>query len=259
MIGEQIQVNSDGTLTISCKVPAKWLPLLNTICAVKGATMNDLIKMCLQFLIETARVTTEPSPDMKVLLQMVKIDSNWQQMFNYLNNGQFDIAQMILVLQQSKDGKPCEGFTLAKFDKPYCGDCQQSLCVDDILERVIEVALGASDYWDLRKIAQHFEAASIREALVRMVDAQAIMDLNEADREELPQVGDFHDYGKVIEYGAKTRRKRHRTPDSLANSQQRIQFDDFDREQADYEVGEREGEHRGDGGEPPVKPFGGEW
>ena len=54
MIGEQIQVNSDGTLTISCKVPAKWLPQLNTICAVKGATMNDLIKMCLQFLIETA-------------------------------------------------------------------------------------------------------------------------------------------------------------------------------------------------------------
>ena len=61
---------------------------------------------------------------------------------------------------------------------------------------------------------------------------------------ELPGYGEYHDFGKRIEYEKKFKRKPHRTPDSLANSQQRIVFDDFDREIADYEAKDWEGEHR---------------
>ena len=64
------------------------------------------------------------------------------------------------------------------------------------------------------------------------------------DADELPQVGNFHDFGRAIEYGKKHKRKSHRTPDSVANSQQRIVFDDYDREIADYEAKDWEGEHR---------------
>ena len=63
-----------------------------------------------------------------------------------------------------------------------------------------------------------------------MCDAQLLAHLDESDRGELPQVGDFHDFGKQIQYGRKTKRKPHRTPDSVANSQQRIRFDDNDRD-----------------------------
>lgn len=235
MIGEQIQTNTDGTLTISCKIPAQWLPLLNMICAMKGANMNDLMKMCLQFIIETARVTTEPSPDMKALLHMMKISANWHKMFNFVTNGQMDVAQCILVLQQSKDGKPREGYGLAMFNKPFMGGDFQTkdkdvegymtLCADEILERVVEVTMGKDDYWDVRKVAQHFESNSIRETLVRMVDDQTIMDLSEEDLDEMPGMGDYHDFGHRIEYGKPTKRKPHRTPDSLANSKQLRLFD----------------------------------
>jgi hypothetical protein len=253
MIGEeQVQVNSDGTLTVSCKIPAKWLPLLQTICAVKGANMNDLLKMCLQFLIETARVTTEAPPDMKVLLHMMKVDSNWQSMFSYTTKAKLDIARVILVLQQSKDGKPREGFTLAMFDKPFVGDCRMNLCVDDIVEQVIEIAMGFSNYWDMREIVRHFDAKTVREALVRMVDAQTAINLDEADRDELPNMGNIAPNGKAPVYGNKAKGKHHRTPDSVANDkryqQGRIVFDDNDRELADMEAGYKpedwEGEHR---------------
>jgi len=255
MIGEQIQTNTDGTLTISCKIPAQWLPLLNMICAMKGSNMNDLMKMCLQFLIETARITIDPSPEMKALLHMVKVSSNWRKMFNFVTNGELDVAQCILVLQQSKNGKPREGFGLAMFNKPFMGGDFQTtdkdvegymtLCVDEIVERVVEIAMGKDDYWDVRKVAQHFESKSIRETLVRMVDAQTIMDLNDEDRQELPGFDNHHDFGRRIEYGNKYVRKKHRTPDSLANAQQTIHFDDFDREQSDYEAdgGEHIGTH----------------
>lgn len=241
MIGEdQVQVNNDGTLTISCKVPAKWLPLLQTICEMKGSNFNNLLKMCLEFLIETAKVTTEVSPDMMVLMRQMRIDSNWQKMFNFLNNSELTVNQVILVLQQLDGNKPREGFGLAMFDRPFCGDSQQTLCVDTIVERVLSIAMNFNDYWDMRKIAQYFDAETIREALVRMVDAQTIINLDEADRDELPGMGTVAPNGREIVYGAKTKGKQHLTVESMEHDkryqQQTISFDEYDTEIADEEA-----------------------
>lgn len=241
MIGEeQVQVNNDGTLTISCKVPAKWLPLLQKICEMKGSNFNNLLKMCLEFIIETAKVTTEASPDMMVLMHQMKVDANWQKMFNYMNNSELTVNQVILVLQQLDGNKPREGFGLAMFDRPFCGDSLQTLCVDTIVERVLSIAMNFHDYWDMRKIARHFEAETIREALVRMVDAQTIINLDEADRDELPGIGTVAPNGREIVYGAKTKGKQHLTVESMEHDkryqQQTISFDEYDTEIADEEA-----------------------
>ena len=243
MIGEQIQINNDGTATVACKVPATWIPLLKLIAASRDAVINDLLKMCLHFIIETAKLTTEPSPEMRALLNMMRVDANWASMFNYVSNGQLDVAQAILILQQSKDGKPREGFGMAMFNKPFMGEGYQTLSKDEILERVVEIAMGYDDYKHLRDIGEYLGTGSIRETLSHMIDAQLIHNLNESDREELPGYGEFHDFGKILKYGNKYVRKPRRTPDSLANSQQRIVFDDFDREVSGYEVKDWEGEH----------------
>lgn len=240
MIGEQIQINNDGTATVSCKIPAAWIPLLNLIAASRDAKVNDLLKMCLHFIIETAKITTAPSPEMRSLLNMIKVDANWASMFNYVANGKFDVAQAILVLEQSKDGKPREGYGLAMFNKPFMG-CElqtkdkdvegyMTLSIDEILERVVEVCMGQTDYKDLRDIGKELQSGSIRETLSRMIDTQVIEQLNEMDREEMPGYGEFHDFGKILKYGEKFKRKPHRTPDSVARQQQMIVFDDFDRE-----------------------------
>jgi len=246
MIGEQVQMNSDGTATVSCKVPAQWIPLLNMIAKSRDACINDLLKLCIQFLIETAKLTTEASPDMKTLLNMIKIDANWGSMFNYVTNGEFDVAQAILVLQQSKEGKPREGFGLVLFNKPFMGDCQQTFSKDYILERVIELVMGPDDYKALRDVGRYLESGSVRETLSHMINAQIIDNLNEADRQELPGLGEFHDFGKMIAYGQRTKGFKHRTPDSLSNAQQKIVFNDFDRDIAEAEANGMEGEHIGD-------------
>ena len=269
MIGEQIQINQDGTATVACKVPAQWIPLLKLIAASRDAVVNDLLKMCLHFIIETAKVTTAPSPEMRALLNMMKVDANWASMFNYVANGNLDVAQCILVLQQSKDGKPREGFGLAMFNKPFMGgdfqmedkesDGYMTLSKDEILERVVQICMGQDDYYNLRDIGVYFESGSTRETLSRMIDAQTTEHLNELDRAELPGYGEFHDFGKMLKYGEKFKRKPRRTPDSVANQQQKIIFDDYDRETAQAEVQDWEGEHR-QTEEPPAefpdwKPF----
>ena len=238
MIGEQVQINNDGTATVACKVPATWIPLLNLIAKSRDAVVNDLLKMCLHFIIETAKVTTSPSPEMRALLNMMKLDANWASMFNYVSNGKFDVAQAILVIQQSKDSKPREGFGLAMFNKPFMGcdlqsvsredDGYMTLSKDEILERVVELVIGFDDYKALRDIGNYLGSGSIRETLSHMIDAQLIDNLNQSDREEMPGYGEFHDFGKMLKYGQKYVRKPHRTPDSIA--QQKIMFNDFDRE-----------------------------
>jgi hypothetical protein len=84
----------------------------------------------------------------------------------------------------------------------------------------------------------------------------------EQDLAECPQLGNNHDWGRSMDDIQKFKRKPHRTPDSLANSQQKIIFDDDDREIADYEAKAWEGEHKSNSDdltEGMTRPFDQEW
>ena len=260
MIGEQN--SQDGTKNVSTKVPVWVAELLNLICASRGTDIYGLLKLVLEFIIETAKVSGPVPPAMQTILHMLKMDVDWNRAFAFSDpSATMDVAQVILVLQQhDKDGAR-QGFGLAMIDKPFLpGETPtMTLCVDDILERVAEVSMKGL-YRDLRQVGVALETESLRETLTMMCDAQLIKHLDEMDAAELPALGNFHDFGKAIEYGQKHKRKQHRTPDSYAQDQ-RIKFDDDDREVSDYEAKDWEGESR-QKDEPPEglpRPFDVEW
>ena len=260
MIGEQN--SQDGTKNVSTKVPVWVAELLNMICASRGTDIYGLLKLVLEFIIETAKVSGPVPPAMQTILHMLKMDVDWNRAFAFSDpSATMDVAQVILVLQQhDKDGAR-QGFGLAMIDKPFLpGETPtMTLCVDDILERVAEVSMKGL-YRDLRQVGVALETESLRETLTMMCDAQLIKHLDEMDAAELPALGNFHDFGKAIEYGQKHKRKQHRTPDSYAQDQ-RIKFDDDDREVSDYEAKDWEGESR-QKDEPPEglpRPFDVEW
>jgi hypothetical protein len=62
-----------------------------------------------------------------------------------------------------------------------------------------------------------------------------VLEWDEEFRREMPGMGNHTGNGKQVAYGKRTKAKQHRTPDSLARDQ-RIHFDDHDREQADEEA-----------------------
>ena len=258
MIGEQNSQENTGVKNVSTKVPVWVAELLNIICRARGTDIYGLMQLVLEFIIETAKVNGPVPPQMQALLHMLKMDVDWNRAFAFSDpSATMDVAQVILVLQQhDKDGAR-QGFGLAMIDKPFLpGETPtMTLCVDDILERVAEVSMKGL-YRDLRQVGVAYKSESLRETLTLMCDAQIIDHLNQMDADEMPQVGDFHDFGKQIQYGRKTKRKPHRTPDSVANSQQRIVFDDYDREVADYEAKEWESSQRNaENDEPPIRPF----
>jgi len=241
MIGDQKQ-RDDGFVTVATKVPPHVAELLNIIAKSKGTDIYGLLQLFIEVIITAAKTTTHVSPKMKLLLHMLEVDAGWNHAFNFANpTAQMDIAQIILIIQQHDGKRPRDGFGMVMIDKPFMGDdARQTLCVDDILERVAEVATKGL-YKELRQIGVACESESLRETLTVLCDGALLEHLNQMDAAEGPQLGNFSDFGKVIEWGKRTKRKKHITPDSI---QTHIVFGDDDREIADYEAQGWEGEIR---------------
>lgn len=259
MIGNQKQLEEGNTGTVSVKLHKWAIKLLDIIAESRehGTNANDLLKKCIQFIIETAKITGPVASEMKTLIDMLRLDAAWHGAFNFGDvKATNDIAQVILVLQQHDGKKPRQGFGLAMINKPMIAGEQQTmtLCVDDILERVIEVSMKGL-YRELCEIGLALGTQSMRETLTVLCDAQKLVNLENSLQEELPQMGNFSDFGKAIEWGQRTKQTKRRTPDSEANRQQRIHFTDEDRETAEQEVKRDSSNNE----EPDFRPYDQEW
>ena len=250
------QNKEEGWVILNTKVPPHVAEFLEVFAASKETNIYGLLQMFVATIIRAAKCETELPPHLKLLLSMLETDKDWNRAFNFANPGAtYKISQMVLILEQP--GR--KGFGLTMINSPFLPGKKPKVtyCVDDIFERVTEVAMKGL-YKELRLIGLKAGTKRVRETLFNLCDAYRLVLADEEMEEELPDLGNYHDFGRVIEWGNRTKQRKHRTPDSLANSQMKIQFDDYDREQADYEVGETEGEHHADRSDMPmgdIKPF----
>ena len=223
---------------LGTKIDPAMYDVLNACCDALGVDVYHLLQWFAYTIIRASAPMHELDPRIQKLLAMMESDVGWQQAFNIANPNGLKVAQAILILEQ--EGR--KGFGAVMIDRPFFGDARQTECVDTILERVTEVTMRGI-YRRLRLMGAKMDCQNLSDVLLTMIDAQTILDLDEGFRAELPGMGDYNYNGKQIAYGKKTKAKQHRTPDSVAQDQ-RIKFDDYDREVADYEVQDWEGEHR---------------
>ena len=249
MSNNQKQVKEGGNATLSVKVSQETYDLLNILAEgmEHGTNANDLLKMFVQAFIESAKHTGPISSEMSLLLDMLKVDAGWNQAFNFADlKTQKQVAQVILILEQP--GR--EGFGAVMINRPFIPGKKpyMTYCVDEILERATEVTMKGL-YQELRDIGNDLGTASMRETLFTLCDAYKLTQGERDIKDEGPQLGNYSDFGRAIHnYGNPPKRKKHVSPDDI---QQRIVFDDYDKEVADYEVKDWEGENR-QHDEPPT-------
>lgn len=231
---EQKQVSEGKNPTFSVKVSQDTYDLVNILCEglAHGTNGNDLMKTFIHSFIESAKHEGPVTNETRMFLNMLTLDPGWHKAFNFADvTAKTDVAQLILILQQ-KDRK---GFGLKMIDNPFCGDATETMCVDDILERIIHIAMPDLDA-KIQEVKDRYDCRNVREALIMfceyMIDALNI----EEERNELPGYGDYHDFGRAIEYGNKAKGYKHCTPDS--NTQQTLHFEDWEGEhrQTDFET-----------------------
>lgn len=239
---------------MATKVPPHVAELLNILAGMRGMEVYELLQLLINGFISYAKAETTVPDEFRHLYDSLKFDAAWTQAYNFASpTAQQDIAQMILILQQP--GKT--GFGLAMIDKPFISEARMTTSIPLIVGRILELSLGFRDFVELRSLVAYHEATDPLDMIRQMIVAQGILDIEDSNREELPGMGNHHEYGREIIYGQQYVRKHKKTPDTM---QQTIKFTDDDREVAEHEVNEWEGEHR-QHEEPPTempdwKPFG---
>ena len=221
---------------LGTKIDPAMYEVLNACCDALGVDVYHLLQWFAYTIIRASAPMHELDPRIQKLLAMLESDAGWQHAFNIANPNGLKVAQAILILEQ--EGR--KGFGAVMIDKPWMGEARQTECVDTILERVTEVTMRGI-YRRIRLIGAKMDCQNLSDVLLTMIDAQTALDLDEGFRAELPGMGDHADNGKKVAFGKKSKAKQHRTPDSVATDQ-RIKFDDYDREVSDYEAKEWEGE-----------------
>jgi hypothetical protein len=150
-------------------------------------------------------------PRIQKLMTMLDRDAGWQNAFNLCNPDKLKVAQVVLILEQQGH----KGFGAVMIDKPWMGAMmRQTECVDDILERVCEVTMSGI-YRRLRVMGADMECNNLSDILLTMLDVQDLLNAEERDAAEGPQIGDVAQNGKVLAYGKRTKRKKHFTPDTM--------------------------------------------
>ena len=243
---QQKQVQDGGNATLSVKVSKDTYDLLNILAEgmEHGTNANDLLKMFVHAFIESAKHSGPVINEMRMLLDMLRLEEGWHKHFNFADvTSQKRIAQVVLILEQP--GRKDFGMTM--ISRPYMDKCWQTYCVDDILERVVQVAMKGL-YQELRDIGNGLGTESLRETLFALCDSYKLAKMDHDLEDDLPKLGTYSDFGRAIEYGNRAKRKKHLTPDSI---QQRIVFVDDDKALAEMEANNRiedwEGEHHDSG------------
>ena len=222
---------------LGTKIDPAMAEVLNACCDAMGVDVYHLLQWFAYVVVKASSDLHALDPRIQKLMTMLDHDAGWQNAFNLCNPDKLKVAQVVLILEQQGH----KGFGAVMIDKPWMGAMmRQTECVDDILERVTEVTMSGI-YRRLRVMGADMECNNLSDVLLTMLDAQDILNAEERDAAEGPQIGDVAQNGKVLAYGKRTKRKKHFTPDTMPT--QRTIFEDFDRDQGTEKLNDWEGEH----------------
>lgn len=220
---------------LGTKISPSMAVVLDKICDTLGVDVYHLLQMCVYAIVRASSPQHELSPEVKMLMAMLETDAGWQEAFNLCNPDGLEVSQMVLILEQK--GK--KGFGAVMVDKPFMGQPTQTECVDDIVERMLEVCMHGI-YRRLRRLAVSMDCSHLSDLLLTMVDRVATEFGDEIDRVEMKGQSNYNERGKEIAYGKRSKIIQTRTPDGEAARQQRIIFGRYDAETADRESGATE-------------------
>lgn len=217
-------------VTVATKVSRDTADILNRIAQAKGVQIYELMQLVVQFIVRSASPDHNLSNEINRLMVMFHSEPGWKDAFNICcPSADTRIDQEVLIMSQ----KGRKGFGATMINRPIMGSCTQTECVDDIVERVIEVCMPGV-YRRLRRLAVDMECDSLSDLLILMTDSASIAALEASDRKAMEEAADYVETGKTRPRQLWERpfvRHHRRDPDSLDRDkrmQTTIQFEPED-------------------------------
>jgi len=216
--------------SIATKVVPYVKRRINRICEKRGMKAYRMLQMMCDCVVRYMDDRHNLTPEMEKVMSIFEHMDGWKDCFNLADpTVKKEVTEAIYVLTDPTGKRKGQRCILVR--KPFMGVWDQTENVQQILERAIEL-LSPERYRRLRHLAIDMECNSILELLDTLIDAHTIEQLNADMRRDFEDCN-RHDYGKPIEYGQRTKQKKHRTPDAMTGLIQFSKTDDAE-DKADY-------------------------
>ena len=193
------------------KVSKETYDALKRIERKQGISIYGIIQNMCDCIRRYTEDRTRLSPMVEKAMNMLEHMIGWKDNFNVADpNADPEISEATYYLND-KNGK--KGIRVVHVERPFFGEWKQTMNLQQILERFMCLTFP-SLYRRLRFIAVCRECSSILELLIDIVGELE----REEDKRDLAQPFEDalrSDYGKAVEYGQRTRRKKHQDMDSL--------------------------------------------
>ena len=234
------QQADEHTVVVATKLLRTAAERLAKIARKKDMSIYELIQMVCDTLIRYMDDRHNLSEEMERAMSIFEHMVGWADALNLADpTVQKEIAQAVYIFQDA-DGQK-KGFRAVMVSKPWMGIWDETENVMDIFERIFNICMPEL-YMKLFRARIILGCERVSEVINMLADAEVIMHLNGEFRQEFEDASRSEN-GREIEYGAKTKAKQYRSPDSIAQDQ-RFRFDEYDQEMADYEAEGWEGEIR---------------
>lgn len=245
--------NNERFRVVATKVNAWVKAQLAKLCKKKGLTEYEMLQMMCDCLVRYMDDRHNLSPELEQAISIFEHMEGWKGQFNIADpTAQHEVCEAVYIMAD-KAGKR-HGFRAMMVRKPYMGAPDATYNIVSIFERMTEVLLPEI-YRKLRMLAVDMDCNSIVDLLHRMIDAQDIERLNEEFRREFEDANRAEN-GKPYVYGARTKRKKTYSPDTMPG-QQTIMFSPSDvPDMPEYNKPTSTEEMERDMG---FRPHGGEW
>ena len=193
------------------KVSKETYDALKRIERKQGISIYGIIQNMCDCIRRYMEDKTKLSPMVEKAMNMLEHMIGWKDNFNVADpNADPEISEATYYMND-KNGK--RGIRVVHVERPFFGEWKQTMNLQQILERFMCLTFP-SLYRRLRFIAVCRECNSILELLIDIVGEME----REEDKRDLAQPFEDAqrcDFGKAVEYGQRTRRKKHQDMDSL--------------------------------------------
>lgn len=209
---------------IAAKIRTFVKERIGRICRKRGMSEYKMLQMMCDCIVRYMDDMHNLTEEMEAIMSVFEHMEGWATALNLADpTGEKEVAEALYVLQDP-EGKR-KGCRCVFIHRPFFGNWGQTENVQYIFDHLLEV-LFPERFKRLRELSHAMDCNTILQLIDLLIDAHTIEQLNAEMRKEFEDCN-RHEFGKPIEYGARTKRVHRKTMD-MFDRQEKIVFDPAD-------------------------------
>lgn len=197
---------SEKYKVIATKVRPEVKEQIGALCKSRGLNEYQMLQMMCDCIVRYMDDRHNLSSELEKAMAIFEHMNGWREAYNLADpSTDMQVAEAVYIHEDAAGKRHGQRVS-------WVTRWEQTDNIIDIYEHITEVMLPEL-YRKMKTLADEMQCANIIELLLALVDSQTAERIDEQFRNEFMDART--DNGKTLEYGERTRRKKHYTPDNM--------------------------------------------